>query len=93
MNAVERMLKAGNFLFTNKLQAGTNKGDVTLTLKTHAIVLLLGVVEKGAPEPTQNQLKSLCGGVGLVELDDVQEALGDEAMQKLIKHCERKFSK
>lgn len=88
---VEAMMKAGTMLYTNKLKAGTKNGDLQLTLKGNAIVLLLGYVDRGVKDPEPSEMWSLIGEVGLVGFDHVEECLGKESKEKLMKFFGEKF--
>lgn len=61
--------------------------------KGHFIIsVILGQVKPGQAPPDRQDCMALLGSIGLVGLDDVAEALGDEQMQKVIGLCMKKYN-
>lgn len=86
------MVKEGTFFFTKKLKTSlTPKKGVELGAKGHWVGILLGHAPLKSPMPTDNQFSQLLGAIGLVGLDDVEEALGKVQMQKVIDHVQKKY--
>lgn len=84
------MTEVGDFCFATAVKNRPGKG-LTVSFKGHAICLLIGHIEPGAPPPTPLEAASLMGAAGYVSLDDVLEILGRDAQEEMIKELTKRF--
>lgn len=88
------MLNVGNIVYAKKVwKIGR---DVQLEFNSpkgvYTILVLIGELKDKNIIPTPNQIHQLLGAIGLIRIDDVEEALGKEATEKLIKFLQEKYS-
>lgn len=86
-------LKSGEIVFAKQIQKSPRRGAPIATMKGHAICVMLGHMpnDKG-PLPNKDQIISLLHEAGLMTVDTVVEALGNEAFEKLVTHLKQKYS-
>jgi hypothetical protein len=79
------MLKAGDWIFTDKFKVSPEPGiPVGRVTKGNIICLVVGFVKEGCSGPTRKEMTGLLSGkIGLVSLDTVKKVLGQEAIDKL----------
>lgn len=90
-------MKAGDIFYTKKSRnAPASKllklSYIEQTYKGHLVAMMLGHVPQDTQPPDANTIHQLVAEIGLVKFDDVEEALGTEAVEKLMKHVETKYA-
>jgi hypothetical protein len=86
-------IEPGQIVFAKKYRTSNKKGAAELTAKGYWMTMLLGhAYEKDAPPSNEEIGQLLIGHVGVVTLDDVVEALGNEAFEKLKVFLQNKYS-
>ncbi len=86
-------MEAGSVFYTKDVSIGVGeKSSVRYKLKTPAVALMLGTMKDPKKRPTRKELDQiLCGRLGLVRLDDVEECLDKKTCDKLVKFLEKKY--
>lgn len=78
------MIEAGDYVFTKQLILSPKPGGTKMTLKGHAICLLLGNLQPKQDPPSVKDCNMMAAAAGWTTFDEVGELLGKAAMDEMI---------
>ena len=88
-------ISQGDVVFTKKVwKFGGNDTQLEFATKKGAyyINLVLGLLTDRKELPTNADIHLLAGQIGMIGTDDIAEALGQEAVDKVIAHVTNKYA-
>lgn len=79
-------MKPGQVVYFKKYRTTAQNKFSELTFKGLGFGVMLGHVQKGFPDPTINNLQELMNSIAWYSFDDIADALGEDAAEKVIGH-------
>lgn len=78
-------ISPGDIAFFKRAQGSTQKDAPQVAFAGHAFGVLLGVVPNGVRDPDINDVTAMMAGIGYIAFDEVQDLLGEETCDNLLK--------
>lgn len=85
--------KAGSIFYSKNIKTTAQKSGASFGLKGHIFGMALGHVAPKDPDPTDKQIIGLLAEAGFCSFDDVLNALGEPATNKVIEYLREKYAK
>jgi hypothetical protein len=85
------MIEEGEVVFTKVVRTSAGRSYRELKFNGHLIVLVLGHVKQGGPDPDQVEAEMLCMRAGLFHEVLLTKFFGDKEMNKFYAFAEKNF--